>query len=73
MTPTKAKLVAQCQAAQAAGADFPTLWNEVLRPHPLVIGPPVQTARDGRIQMEIRLITGGVIAFESATNAILPD
>ena len=27
--------------------DFPTLWNDVLKPDPLVIGPPVQTVREG--------------------------
>ena len=73
MTPSKARLVAQCQAAQAAGADFPTLWNEVLKSHPLVIGPPVQTVRDGKIRREVRLITGSAIAFDSDTNEILPE
>jgi len=53
--------------------DFPTLWHEVLKPHPLVIGPPVQTVRDGRIRMEVHLLTGGAIAFDTDTNAILPD
>ena len=53
--------------------DFPTLWHEVLKSDPLVIGPPVQTVRDGRIRMEIRLITGAAIAFDSDTNQILPD
>jgi len=40
---------------------------------PLEIGPPVQTVCDGRIRMEVRLITGGAIAFDTDTNAILPD
>ena len=53
--------------------DFPTLWNEVLKPHPLVIGPPVQTVRDGRVRMEVRLITGAAVAFDTETNQILPD
>jgi hypothetical protein len=53
--------------------DFPTLWHEVLRPDPLVIGPPVQTVRDGRIRLEVRLIGGGAIAFDSDTNTVLPD
>ena len=70
---TKADLIALCRAGQAAGLDFPTLWNEVLKPHPLVIGPPVQTVRDGRIRMEVRLITGAVIAFDTDMNEILPD
>ena len=70
---TKADLIKRCQAAQAAGMDFPTLWHEVLKADPLVIGPPVQTVRDGRIRMEIRLITGSAIAFDSDTNQIVPD
>jgi hypothetical protein len=69
----KAELVQRCQAGQAAGMDFPTLWNEVLKSHPLVIGPPVQTVRDGRIRLEVRLITGTAIAFDTETRQILPD
>ena len=73
MTPSQAKLVAQCRAAQAAGADFPTLWHQVLRPSPLVMGPPVQTVRDGRIRLEIRLVTGSAIVFDTDSNQILPE
>jgi hypothetical protein len=70
---TNADLVRRCRAGMAAGMDFPTLWHEVLKPHPLVIGPPVQTVRDGRVRMEVRLITGAAIAFDSETSQILPD
>jgi hypothetical protein len=70
---TRADLIALCRAGQAGGLDFPTLWNEVLKPHPLVIGPPVQTVRDGRIRMEVRLITGGAIGFDTDTSEILPE
>ena len=70
---TKADLVRRCHAGQAAGMDFPTLWHEVLKADPLVIGPPVQTVRNGRIRMEVRLISGGAIAFDSDTNEILAD
>ncbi len=69
---TRADLLQRCRAGRAAGMDFPTLWQDVLKPDPLVIGPPVQTVRDGAIRMEVRLITGGVIAF-STDNQILPD
>ena len=51
--------------------DFPTLWNEVLRPDPLVIGPPVQTVRDGRVRMEVRLITGAAIAFDTESGELV--
>jgi hypothetical protein len=70
---TKADLITRCQAGQAAGMDFPTLWHKVLKADPLVIGPPVQTVREGRIRMEIRLITGSAIALDSETGQILPD
>jgi len=70
---TTADLVERCRAGQAAGMDFPTLWNEVIKPHPMVIGPPVQTVRDGRIRLEVRLITGGAIVFDSKTRQILAD
>ena len=70
MTETQVELLAKCRAAQAAGMDFPTLWNEVLKPSPLVIGPPIQTVRSGRIQLETRLMTGGYIAFDSESSEI---
>jgi hypothetical protein len=69
---TTVDLLTRCRAAQAAGMDFPTLWHDVLKPDPLVIGPPVQTAREGNIRIEVRLITGAVIAFASDTSEILP-
>lgn len=73
MSDTKAQLLSRCRAAQAAGMDFPTLWHEVLKPSPLVIGPPIQTVRDGRIRLETRLISGGCIAFDTDSNEILDE
>jgi len=70
---TKIELVERCRAGRAAGMDFPSLWHDVLKPDPLVLGPPIQTVRDGKIRMEVRLITGGVIAFATDTDEILPD
>jgi hypothetical protein len=70
---TREHLIERCRAAKVDGVDFPTLWHEVLKPDPLVIGPPVQTAREGRIRMEVRLITGQAIAFDTDTNEIVPD
>jgi hypothetical protein len=68
---TRDTLIAHCLAGQAAGMDFPTLWNEVLRPDPLVIGPPVQTVRDGRVRMEVRLISGAAISFDTETGKVI--
>jgi hypothetical protein len=70
MAETQAELLAKCRTAQAAGMDFPTLWHDVLKTSPLVIGPPVQTVRAGRIQLETRLMTGGYIAFDSESKEI---
>jgi len=70
---TRSELLHRCHAGLGAGMDFPTLWHEVLRPDPMVIGPPVQTVRDGRIRLEVRLIGGGAIAFDTDTHAILPE
>jgi hypothetical protein len=70
---TTAGLLERCRAGQAAGMDFPTLWNEVMKPDPMVIGPPVQTIRDGRICLEVRLITGSAIVFDTKTRQILAD
>ena len=68
---TRDALIAHCRAGQEAGMDFPTLWNELLRTDPLVIGPPVQTLRDGRVRMEVRLITGAVIAFDTESGKVI--
>jgi hypothetical protein len=68
---TRDTLIAHCRAGQAAGMDFPTLWNEMLRTDPLVIGPPVQALRDGRVRIEVRLITGAVIAFDTESGKVI--
>jgi hypothetical protein len=54
-----------CRVAATGGADFPTVWHTVLKPHGLVIGPPIQHP-DG---LEIRLITGSHIRYHSETNS----
>jgi hypothetical protein len=48
-------------------ADFPTVWEAILRRHRLVSGPPVQAIRDGRPRLEIRLMTGQSIVFDSSS------
>ena len=70
---SQSDLLERCRASLEEGVDFPTLWHEVLKVDPLVIGPPVQTARDGRTRIEVRLITGSTIAFDTDTSQILFD
>jgi len=57
------QLLNMCIAAQQKGADFPTIWNNVLKRSGLVRGPPVQLVHEGRGMLEVKLITGQVIVF----------
>ena len=63
-----ANLVERCIAARNGGADFPTVWQTVLRRDPLVGGIPMQTINDGRVQLEIRLLTGQRFIFDADAN-----
>jgi hypothetical protein len=59
-------LVHKRTAIARDGADFPTVWEAVLKRHPLVVGPPIQTFDDKeRPQLEIRLINGQRIVYNS--------
>jgi hypothetical protein len=50
-------LLKLCTAARAAGADFPTVWNTVLRGQDLIAGRPVQAMKDGHPVLKILLTT----------------
>jgi hypothetical protein len=58
-------LVCACLVAKARGADFPTIWTSILKAHPLVAGIPVQTITEARAQLEIRLVTGQRLVYDS--------
>jgi hypothetical protein len=54
MAGTANDLVLKCTAMARTGADFPTVWDAVLKGHALVAGPPVQILDDeGHPQLEI--------------------
>ena len=62
-------LVIKCAAAALGGADFPAVWNSVLKGHPLVVSPPIQTFTDDlRPQLEIRLINGQRLVYDLTSN-----
>jgi len=63
-------LVGTCMKARSEGADFPTVWNTILKSHRLVAGPPVQATRDGEPELRIRLITGHDLVFRSDSYSI---
>jgi len=57
-------LLQSCIAAKRNGADFPTVWQTILRGHPLVMGPPVQRLDEGVASLEISLINGQRIVHD---------
>jgi hypothetical protein len=62
-------LVFKCSAVARDGADFPTVWDAVLKGHALVVGPPIQTLDDeDRPLLEIRLINGQRLIYNSMSN-----
>jgi hypothetical protein len=60
-------LLAKCAASIGSGDDFPTIWQTILRGHPLVLGPPVQGVSGGRLRLEVFLITGQRLVFDSTS------
>jgi hypothetical protein len=51
------QLAERCNAARMAGADFPTVWNTILKTNRLVLGIPIQALQDGKPVLKIRLTT----------------
>jgi hypothetical protein len=62
-------LLIRCTATARGGADFAAVWSSILKRHPLVVSSPVQTVTDEmRHQLEVRLINGQRLIYDSATN-----
>jgi hypothetical protein len=55
-------LLRECAKALSSGSDFPAIWHDVLRVHPLVTGVPIQAAPD---RLEIPLIHHQRLVFDS--------
>ena len=56
-----------CSEAMRKGDDFPTVWQNLLRGHRLVLGVPEQQMADGKAQLHIRLMTGQRLIFDSTS------
>jgi hypothetical protein len=56
-------LVERCIAADFEGADFPTVWNTILKKNRLVAGAPVQALEDGKPILVIPLTTNQHIVY----------
>jgi len=58
---------ARCQPARL---DFPAIWHSVLKRHVLAVGPPVNSVRAGHIALEVPLITGQRLVFDSSSSEL---
>jgi hypothetical protein len=57
------ELLERCRTAHVAGLDFPTIWNQIVRTHPLVLGLPVQVITGSEPQLRMQLINGQSLCF----------
>ena len=67
MPQTADDLLGQCNEAIRTGADFPTVWQTILRRSELVVGMPVQRMSSNRAQLQVRLFTGQSLVFDSTS------
>jgi hypothetical protein len=58
------ELLAICRAARKAGDDFPTVWQEHLERHPLVMDIPMQLMSAGGPVLSVRLLGGRQLLFD---------
>jgi hypothetical protein len=55
-------LLQKCTTAVRDGSDFPTIWHNILKSHPLVVGVPIQADLD---RLEIPLLNHQRLVFDS--------
>jgi hypothetical protein len=58
-------LIQRCNEAMCNGVDFPTLWHTVIKPHPSVVGVPVQRLDGNRTYLEIPLLRGDWLVVDT--------
>jgi hypothetical protein len=52
------------------GVDFPTLWHTVIRPHPAVVGMPVQRMDGNRTYLEVPLLRGDWLVVDTEERTV---
>jgi hypothetical protein len=57
------ELLAECIAAWERDAEFPTIWNDILRIHPLTAGAAFEMADAEHIWQEVPLTTGQRLVY----------
>lgn len=63
-------LVRNCNEAMRRGVDFPTLWHTVIKPHPTVVGVPVQRLDGNRSYLEIPLLRGDWLVVDTEDRTV---
>jgi hypothetical protein len=63
-------LVLKCNEAMRVGVDFPTLWHTIIKPHPTVIGPPVQRLDGNRAYLEVPLLRGDWLVVDNELRTV---
>lgn len=63
-TDSAEELLAICRAARKAGIDFPTIWHEHLKRHPLVLDIPTQLMSADRPVLSVPLLGGRHLLFD---------
>jgi hypothetical protein len=71
MTDIVARLLTACNAEKNKGADFPTIWKNILKAHPYVAGSPIQDSGENGPILKIPLITGQVLVFLGSNFSLL--
>jgi len=57
-------LLALCRAARKAGVDFPDVWHQHLKRHPLVADIPTHIISAGRPILSVPLVGGRHLLFD---------
>ena len=57
------ELLQACRSARLVGSDFPTIWQQILKRHPFVLGMPIQRTNDETPTLEVPLINGQRLIF----------
>ena len=66
MTDTITRLVRECNSEREKRTDFPTIWVTILKPHPYVVGLPVQEKNEAGPVLKIPLLTGRSLVFDGS-------
>lgn len=61
-------LAVACTQAAREGAEFPAIWDSILKSHDLVASPPLQTFEEELPHLEVRLRNGYWLRYSADTN-----